>query len=57
VETPEGIKTNAILMGFAGRKKPEVAFATVVEHKGTSATEAVPRMKRVLEYYFDKIKP
>jgi len=57
VETSEGITNNALLTGFAGRKKPEIAFALVLEHvQGTSATEAVPRMKKVLDFYFDKVK-
>lgn len=57
IETSEGIRNNAVLIGFAGRKKPEIAFALVVENTtGSSASEAVPRMKKVLDYYFKKVK-
>jgi cell division protein FtsI/penicillin-binding protein 2 len=57
LETPQGITNNAVLTGFAGRKKPEIAFVLVVENTdGSAASVAVPRMKHLLDFLFTKVK-
>jgi cell division protein FtsI/penicillin-binding protein 2 len=55
-DLPGGKKTNiATIVGFAGKKKPEIAFSIVVENTDKHAADAcLPILKKVLAAYFGK---
>lgn len=53
---PFEYQDHAWFCGFAPYDHPEIVVVALIEHGGSGAAVAAPRVKEIMEFYFDKIK-
>jgi penicillin-binding protein 2 len=51
------LRDNAMYIGYAPFDDPQISIAVAIENAGGGSSNAAPLARRVMDYYFDELKP
>jgi len=56
-DVPYKFRDHAWFVAVAPAEKPAIVLAALIEHSGTGGSVAAPIAKKILEYYFETVRP
>jgi penicillin-binding protein 2 len=56
-DVPYKFRDHAWFVAVAPAENPAIALAVLIEHSGTGGSVAAPIAKKILEYYFETVRP